>query len=102
MPTQTERKRLKQEYGDPFQKVTAALFMDDPVGLNFEDNTDEYDTEAATILPRLRSCRSALDVRNVVHQEFCRWFDASTAGPIERYTNVSETIWNLWHEHTIG
>ena len=79
-----------------FARISAALFKNDPVGLDFEDNLDEYDTEAATILPRLRECESVADVRMVIHQEFCRCFDASTAGPLERYTGAAEDIWVLW------
>ena len=41
-------------------------------GTNFEDNSDEYEPEARTILPRLRSCHSADDVLQVVYAEFVR------------------------------
>jgi len=36
-------------------------YRHDPIGINFEVNTDEYESEAGTILPKLRSCRSADD-----------------------------------------
>ena len=44
----------------------------DPVGINFESNTDEYEPEVGTILPQLRSCKSADDVRRMVDREFVR------------------------------
>jgi len=47
-------------------------------------------------LPRLRACQSAADVCRVVHEEFVRWFDAVTAGPPERYTEIASEIWQLW------
>jgi hypothetical protein len=50
------RKRLKQEYGELFDQTSAILFRHDPIGINFEDNTGEYDPEAGTILPRLAAC----------------------------------------------
>lgn len=57
-----------------------------------------YEPEVGTILPRLRSCYSPDDVRRVVHQEFVRWFDASTAGPEERYAKMAAEIWSFWAE----
>jgi len=33
-----------------FAAITAVLFRHDPIGINFEINTDEYDPEAGTIL----------------------------------------------------
>ena len=93
-----ENKRLKAEYGDLFDSVADILFRHDPVGINFEDNTDEYYPEVRTILPRLRGCHSAQDVTSVVHEEFVRWFEPETAGPKENYQRPSEEIWNRWQE----
>ena len=95
---ESENKRLKAEYGVLFDSVADILFRHDPVGINFEDNTDEYYPEARTILPRLRDCHSAQDVTTVVHEEFVRWFELETAGTIENYQLVSEEIWNRWQE----
>jgi hypothetical protein len=102
MPTKEERRKLKKEYGDLLERVSKVLFEEDPVGLDFGDNVDEYDTEASTILPRLRNCHSAADTRNVIYEEFCRWFDAPTAGSIEKDTRASERIWQLWKESRAG
>jgi hypothetical protein len=83
-------------YGALFDDVAAVLFRHDPIGINFETNTDEYHPEARTILPRLRHCASAGDVLVVVHEEFRRWFGAETAGPASRYTGAAAAIWELW------
>jgi hypothetical protein len=72
------RRRLRTEYGELFDSLAALLYRHDPIGINFQDNTDEYELEAETIVPRLHSCRSADDVLQVVHGEFVRWFDAAT------------------------
>jgi hypothetical protein len=95
---QEEKSRLRAEYGKLFDSVAALLFQYDPVGINFEDNTDEYETEAGTILPRLLGCQSVDDVRRVVHEEFVRWFDAGTAGSEDHYAKPSAEIWRLWQE----
>jgi len=84
---------LRKEYGALYDRLAALLFKADPVGIGFEDNTDEYEPEVGSILPRLRTCASAADVQRVVHEEFCRWFDSDTAGPFERYRKISDDIW---------
>ena len=95
---QEERRRLRAQYHHLFDDVQALLFRHDPVGINFETNTDEYDPEVGTILPRLRSCTCAADVGSVVHEEFTRWFDADIAGPRERYSAIASEIWALWQQ----
>ena len=48
-----ERRRMKDEYSGLYEKVEALLFRHDPIGINFEDNTDEYELETFLLLPRL-------------------------------------------------
>jgi hypothetical protein len=88
------REALREEYKGLYDRVLAILFEEDPAGINFEDNTDEYEPEVDTILPRLKSCHSVGDVRTVVHEEFIRWFDGDTAGPPERYGRIAKRIWS--------
>jgi hypothetical protein len=95
-----ERRQLRAEYGNLFDSVAAILFRHDPIGIAFENpNTDEYEPEAGTILPRLRDCESSDDALRVVHEEFVRWFEADTAGPEERYAEIASEIWQLWQPH---
>jgi hypothetical protein len=92
-----ERRGLRAEYGSLFDSVAALLFRHDPIGIAFENpNTDEYEPEAGTILPRLRDCESSNDVLRVVHEEFVRWFDAEIAGPEGPYAEIASEIWQLW------
>jgi hypothetical protein len=88
------RKVLRAEYGKLYDRVSAILFEEDPIGINFADNTDEYEPEVDTILPRLKTCHTVGDVQAVVHEEMVRWFDP-TAGPAERYATVATRIWAL-------
>ncbi len=94
-----ERAAIRAEYGVLFDEVSEILFEADPVGINFETNTDEYEPEVGTILPRLVECHSSTDVRRVVHEEFVRWFDADIAGPIENYTEIADQIWQAVKSH---
>jgi hypothetical protein len=93
------RRRVRTEYGALFDSMAALLYRHDPIGINFEHNTDEYELEAETILPRLRGCRSADDVLQVIHAEFVHWFDSGTAGPPERYKEIASEAWQLWQGH---
>jgi hypothetical protein len=91
-----ERDALKLQFGSLFDEVSAALFAADPLGINSGRNTDAYDPEAGTILPRLPEAHSADDVQVIVHEEFCRWFPREQAGAIGRYEEVSAIIWEAW------
>ncbi len=94
------RRRLRAEYGKLFDSIAAILYRHDPIGITFENpNTDEYEPEAETILPRLRSCHSTDDVLQAVHAEFVRWFGSATAGPPEHYKKIASEVWQIWQGH---
>lgn len=79
--------RLKRAYGWLYDEALAILFEHDPIGINFETNTDEYAPEAATILPRLAYANSATDLGEIVCEEFEYWFGLALPrliGPITR------------------
>jgi hypothetical protein len=88
-----QRRELKHAWGSAYERLSSILFVEDPIGINFEHNTDEYEPEVDTILPLLPACTSIGDVRDAVHQEFVRWFDADTAGSAEAYAHIAERIW---------
>lgn len=94
--------KLRKLYGALFDDVSAALFRADPIGLNFEENTDEYDTEARTILPRLTHCSSVEDALVVIHEEFEHWFGAERAGHRSRYVEVAAEVWAIWRARSAG
>jgi hypothetical protein len=97
---QQARKQLpavKAEFGELFQEVSAILFHHDPMHINYGFNTDEYDPEVGTILPRLKQCRSAQDVQKVVYEEFENWF--GIVGEQEKYRQLSQEIWSAWRRY---
>jgi hypothetical protein len=75
-----------------YQRLTEILFIEDPAGINFETNTDEYEPEVGTILPRLHDCRSLDDVNRVVREEFLKWFGGTAAFP-DKYPKLANRIW---------
>jgi len=92
----TEREAIRRQYGTLFTSISDVLFKADPAGINFDINTDEYEPEAGTIIPRLGSAKSAEDVQVIVYEELCHWFGPIIAGPSEKYASVSAEIWELW------
>ncbi|RDX36074.1 hypothetical protein DZA50_05490 [Kangiella sp. HD9-110m-PIT-SAG07] len=92
------RTKMKAQYTTLYSEVEQILFRLDPVGINFGENTDEYASEVDTILPRLKEASSQADVLNIVHEEFCRWFDVDTAGKKSQpvYSEVASEIWKSW------
>lgn len=90
------RDAARQRHPALFAAVSEAMFRHDPIGINFGNNTDEYDAEAGTVIPRLSRCASAADVELVLHEEFVRWFGADTAGDRARYTALAVEVWRLW------
>lgn len=93
---QAARNALKKQYSGLYDRVSAILFRIDPMGINFEDNTDEYDPETDTILPRLKDCNSADDVRKVAIEEFERWFDSDMlcSSNQRHFSEIAAAIWS--------
>lgn len=92
------REKVKKQYGTLFQTVTDILFKHDPMRINYEDNTDEYEPEAGTIIPRLKSCSNYEDARKVIYEEFIHWFYYGI-GDESEYEEVAKEIWNAWLTH---
>lgn len=91
-----ERRRMKNEYSGLYEKVEALLFRHDPIGINFEENTDEYELETSLLRPRLRACRSAADVTRMVHKVFEECFGYIEARAESLYEPIGAEIWALW------
>ncbi len=79
------REEVRRRYPELFAAVSAAMFRHDVIGLNFDTNSDEYDPEAGTVIPRLKDCSSAEDVATVLHEEYSNWFGPKTAGAKVKY-----------------
>lgn len=79
-----ERQRLKRDYVGMFEDLAAYLYHQDPMGLNFGINPDEYEPEVGTILPRVCDAESPADIVEVIREELERWF-----GPPLRIENAT-------------
>ena len=94
-----ENEKARKTYGALFDAVSALLFQHDPIGINFGTNTDEYDPEARTILPR-PACRCEADVLRVVIEEFHHWFGEDIREDGANYKQITVEIWDLWSRRT--
>ena len=95
----TARFKLVGKSDELMAEIAAILFEEDPLGISIGFNNDEYESEAGTILPRLREASCAQDVEDMVYKEFCGWFGIEEAGPRERYRGTAARIWNAWRRH---
>jgi hypothetical protein len=94
-----KRKAIRHEFRALFDALSELLFEADPIGINFETNTDEYEPEVGTIIPRLKQAQSEGDVLRIIHEEFCTWFGVETAGPIEAYGSIASKVWAEWQRY---
>ncbi|MEA2489119.1 MAG: hypothetical protein QOH21_911 [Acidobacteriota bacterium] len=84
MLARVEHQRLKREYPAMFEDLAAYLYDQDPMGLNYGINPDEYESEVGTILPRVFEAETAAEIVGVIREEFERWFGPRL--PIENAT----------------
>ncbi len=87
-----DRQRLKREYAGMFQELSAYLYEQDPMGLNYGINPDEYEDEVGTILPRTLDAQSPADVVAVLREEFERWFGPRLRIENATYEDLAEGI----------
>ena len=83
-----------------FKKIAEILFKYDPMNINFEFNSDEYEPEAGTILSILSFCSTQEDARKAIHEEFIRWFNGDVGEEIT-YDVIAKEIWDVWKEYRL-
>ena len=69
-----------------------------PVGAYLPSNPRgkyEYSFEVEEILRRLHLMKSENDIRRLLGEVFCRWFNSSLAGSEAKYATVAKTLWGL-------
>lgn len=91
--------KRKKLYLQLFAKVADIFFRHDPIGINFDTNTDEYHPEVGTVLAKLPHSTTKEEAQKMVHGEFQRWFTPDLAGPLERYRLLTDELWAHWLEH---
>lgn len=86
-------------HSDAVDAVCALLAEQDPMDIMYGGNPREYEPEALSIVERMESAASGLDLSSVlaiVHEEFCRWFNRELAGPPERLSGIASEVLRIW------
>lgn len=94
LQSREEREAIRRAEPELFADISQILYRHDPIGINFETNTDEYDAEAGSIIARRNECTSEVATLHVVHEEFTQWFGAETAGVRGRYAAAATELWH--------
>lgn len=69
------------------------MFKYDLIGINFDDNIDEYDVEVGMVILRLVLCFLVEDVVCVLYEEFIVWFGVEIVGEVMVYYVLVNEIW---------
>ena len=88
------RKLVGQE--ELVASVERLLFEEDPIGINFESNLDEYRLEAERITLRLPEASTDTELLPIDHQEFVTCFGGDLAGPMTKYERIASAIWEIY------
>jgi hypothetical protein len=70
------------------------------MGIVFPENPDEYEPEVGTILPRLKTAHSVPDIRQIIREEFLRWFITDLDRDKVRLDGMTCEIWDAWCRYT--
>jgi hypothetical protein len=95
---------------DLVDAVSQILFLADPVGINFETNTDEYDAESETIVIGLPNAHGPEDVTALTHETFvsvvrrtdCRPHRPVHRGGLRDLEFVATPSRSAWTERSVG
>ncbi len=88
-----DRERAWPKHGRLFDQMAGTLFRQDPTGIAFEYNPDEYEPKASTILPHLGDVSSqyeALDTRQRVRRMALR---QQNGGAKTGYEELAAKVW---------
>lgn len=88
--------QLTVAYRQLHSLVSAVLLEADPAHIGLEAPADEYDSEASTILPRLKECSNAQDVQRVMAEELVDWFGADNVNSGPSLADPAKEVWDLW------
>ncbi len=90
------KKRRRELAGELFDNVSVILFENDPIGLNFETNVDEYEPEARRIMPLIKEARDVNHLSELVRDVFVQMFEGVDVDRKEGiYTQIATKIWEL-------
>jgi hypothetical protein len=88
------KKRRREEYGELFDKVSVILFEQDPAGLDYETNIDEYETEARMIIPLIKQANDVNHLATLLRNVFVQQFEGTDVD-WNVYLQIAAKVWEL-------
>jgi hypothetical protein len=95
---QTSLSHREWWHKDPllFETILRILFTHDPIHIcDHELGASEYACEVNTILPRVLNATSQVEVRQIVFEEFRKWFGPSVERDSSPYDPIATDIWEF-------
>lgn len=86
------RAELKQRYCQLFAAFSEILYRHDPAGIHFEVNSDEYEPEVGTILPRALNAQRPDEIVPILREELSRWFGVGLQRPGVTYEAMAADL----------
>lgn len=88
-------------YDHLIHKVAEVLYLNDPMGTSCRYNEmmeDEYVSEASSIIFRLESANSAIDVTSIIYDELLESFGVfpNSYQRVNDFLPIANTVWKLW------
>ena len=87
---------VKHTHANHFFFIREIINKYDPIGLiAIGSPEDEYDPEVKTIVYQLKDVHTIVQIQDLVHQEFLRWFEEkSIVGERDSYAEIATEIFN--------
>lgn len=73
----------------------------DPIGIQEDENFDEYNPEIKAILSKTRKGMNMVQLQELIYNVFVSWFDEETAGNKEEYENLTREVYEHFKNHNI-
>jgi len=90
---------LQKEYGNFYRTVSDILFRYNPMELDGNHNTGDYDTEIDVLLSRIGEAEHLTALQELLWEIFQTDFGAEICGSRERYDGAASEIWKAYQRH---
>jgi len=77
--------------------ISEIMFELDPIGINFEDNEDEYDSEAEQVLAIVYKVKSVDELEQKIVSLFKSMFSDDDIQENAVYAEIARRIWRLFY-----
>lgn len=94
-----QHRMLQKEYGKFYRDVSDIVFRHNPIELDGNRNTGEYDPEVDVLLSRIREAENLNALQELLFEVFLADFGEESCGGRERYNIAASEIWKAYERH---